>query len=161
MIVGLRQLGAVLGVSGKTAHKYVHDPRWTFDRKQWPESQVPELRAWRERYYPSDADADMVQAAEGDSLNEIRSLPAERRAKLQLVLERAAKLKLEREMMLGGYLKKDAVEAERLERIQAVKQELATIRLLAIRLEGRTVIEMERILEQWAEEVCNKFSGRS
>lgn len=80
-----------------------------------------------------------------------------KRLQLQGAVERMLKTRAEREFMLGGWLKKEDVEAGRVARIQAVRAELANIRLLALKLDGKPVSEMEQVLEDWAKGVCQKF----
>lgn len=164
MLSGLRSLGQALGVTQKTAHKYVNDPRWTkaglSKTGPWSDAQVEKAKAWRRKFFPSSAaDAALLAEPSGatDPLSEIRDLSPVKRAQLQLVVERAAKLKIEREMLLGGYLKKEDVERGRVERVAAVRQELSNIRLLALKMEGKGLQDREQILEEWARSVCRKF----
>jgi hypothetical protein len=165
MTSGLRSLGEALGVTSKTAHKYVNDPRWVkaglSKTGPWSDAQVEKARVWRRKYYPSSAaDAALVAELPGhaaDPLSEIRDLSPVKKAQLQLVVERAAKLKIERELLLGGYLKKEDVDRGRIERVASVRQELANIRLLALKMEGKGLQDREQILEDWARAVCRKF----
>jgi hypothetical protein len=133
---------------------------------------VAEIKAWHAEIR---ADADLDTAGEaaveepktpppdalGDNVD-LRSLlklvpGAKDRIKLGAVIERALKTQVERDLALGQYVRKDEVEAGRVERIQSVRAELSNIRLLAIRLFGKPVPEMEVELEAWARSVCRKF----
>lgn len=79
------------------------------------------------------------------------------RAKLDLLIKRAAEVEINNTQKLGGFLRKDDVERERVERIGAVAGELRNARLLALKLVGKSIQEMETILEDWARGVCRKF----
>ena len=101
---------------------------------------------------PWDVDACLAALADDGS-----PAGAMAKAKLDLLVKRAAKLEIENTLALGGYLKREDVERGRVERVQAVRRELANIRLLALKLDGKSVPAMELVLEQWARDVCRKF----
>ena len=147
---------------------------WRWVKWGWTDAEIAEIKAWHAELREenpattSDPTNDSKAAAAlgiylGDVVDphELLKLVTkpEQRIKLTGVIERAAKVKVDRELLLGGYLKKEDVAEGRIARVQAVRAELANIRLLAIKMQGMTVIEMERVLEEWARGVCQKFEG--
>lgn len=173
MVSNQRDLAKALGVSPKTANKYVRDPRWKLGKGPWTDAAVAKARDWRRKHFPtseeeaaaSKAPADNARpgASDGDGAGDADDLlPRDpmTRAKLDLLVKRAAKVEIENTIALGGYLRREDVERGRVERIEAVKAELYTVRVLAIQLEGKSLPERERILEDWARGVCLKFAGK-
>lgn len=150
---------------------------WRWPKWGWTDAEVDEIRAWhrglREENPATASDpmagvavgGDSVAAAAGeidDDETDPRELlkritNPEKRIKLAGVIERAAKCQVDRELLLGGYLKKEDVEARDVRKVQAVRQELSNVRLLALKMEGMDLIERERVLEDWARGVCQKF----
>lgn len=172
-----------MGVSPKTANKYVRDSRWRLGKGPWTDGQIARAKVWREKHYPVDGEVAEPEAAPvaaaaavspvvgdldgvgGDALADgadtgMEGLSVERREKLRLVIERRVTMQTDRELLLGNYVKKEDVDRERLARVAAVKTELTNVRLLALKMEGKPLTQRETILEDWARDVCNKFAGR-
>jgi len=138
-----------IGVSQPIVSKYTRDDRWEFGGGPWTATEVKEIRAWRRRHYPAD----------DDPLAELQDLSQERRAKLQLVVERTIAVKFKNQLAAGGLLDKHEVERGRVERVAAVKAAMMAIRHLAVKMEGKGLQEREQILEDWARGVCNRFAA--
>jgi hypothetical protein len=84
----------------------------------------------------------------------------ERRAKLELLIERAADIRLRRELKLGLYVKREDVDRGQVERVVAVGRKMRTINTLAVTLAPITdPRRCEEILEGWAQAVCNSFAS--
>ena len=158
-IIGQRQLGSLLSVSVKTANKYIHDDRWPFGVGPWGDSLIPKIVAWRDKYYPSadgPTEATTPATRGDDPLSELRLNP-ERLVKVKLAIAREAQIQLDMKLKAGNLIEREEVERGRVERIAAVRQELGNIRLLALRLEGLSLPDRERAMEEWARGVCRKF----
>jgi hypothetical protein len=160
MITTQRGLGDALGVTAKTINKYIHSGDWSFHKSKWSRALLPKIKAWRQRHYPPEGDDDG-----GDAIENIRAMPPIKRAQLSVLVERAAKLKLQRELLLGGFVKKEELdklkedqERRGVQQIAAVRHELVNIRLLAIKLESKDIRAMEAILEGYAKGICEKFA---
>ena len=149
VIRGQRGLAGAIGVSQPIVSKYTRDDRWEFGGGPWTATEVKEIRAWRRRHYPAD----------DDPLAELQDLSQERRAKLQLVVERTIAVKFKNQLAAGGLLDKHEVERGRVERVAAVKAAMMAIRHLAVKMEGKGLQEREQILEDWARGVCNRFAA--
>jgi hypothetical protein len=166
-------LGSQLKITQQRVSKLLEREGWRWKKWGWTDAELEEIKAWHEELReqnpatstnpePASAAATFGLVA-GDVVDpqELLKLVTrpDQRIKLMGVIERAAKVKVDRELLLGGYLKKEDVEAGRLARVQAVRAELANVRLLAMKMQGMGVIEMERVLEDWARGVCAKFEG--
>lgn len=162
-----------LKVTQQRVSRLLRRDGWRWPKYGWSDAEVKEIVEWVEvlrEDNPATATeplGDDVDASEvdGESLDprELLKLVSkpEQRIKLLGVIERAAKVRVDRELLLGGYLKKEDVDAGRVARVQAVRAELANVRLLAIKMQGMSVIEMEGVLEDWARGVCQKFERES
>jgi hypothetical protein len=165
-----------LKVSQQRVSQLIRREGWRWGKFGWTDAELKEIKAWHAELReenpatssdpsvnPLDAAPAITAALMGDVVDpqELLKLVTkpDQRIKLMGVIERAAKVKVDRELLLGGYLKKEDVEAGRLSRVQAVRAELANVRLLAMKMQGMGVIEMERVLEDWARNVCEKFEG--
>lgn len=163
MTSGVRQLGAALGVSAKTATQYINDPSWRLGRGPWGAKAIVAAKAWKRQVYPADGepgeDPSLLSNDAGSTgvLAEIRRLPVKTRVQVQKMLESIASIKVDREMKLGGLVRKEDVDRERVERVQAVRQEMSRVRLQAVKLQGQDLLACEKILEEWARGVCRKF----
>jgi len=179
---GQAWLAKKLKISQPRVCKLMKREGWRWKRSGWSTADVRAIRKWLDELReenPATADvggggggggagageigdvhglADLGDEIDPQALLKLVHKP-ESRLKLMGVIERAAKVKVDRELLLGGYLKKEDVEAGRVARVQAVRQELSNVRLLAMKLQGKSVVEMEKDLEEWAREVCRKFEG--
>lgn len=102
-------------------------------------------------------------ATAGDEDNEtaIQSLSRnpERIAKIKLIVERTAKIKLERELLAGGYLKKEDVERDLQARVYSVRAKMQELPLRAALIANRSEAECEGIIESWVKEICEHYSS--
>lgn len=159
-------------VSQQRVSQLIRREGWRWTKWGWTDAELEEIKAWHEGLReenpatssnPLEAAPAFTAALMGNVVDpqELLKLVArpDQRIKLMGVIERAAKVKVDRELLLGGYLKKEEVEMGRLARVQAVRAELANVRLLAMKMQGMGVIEMERALEDWARGVCEKFEA--
>jgi hypothetical protein len=166
-ITGQRQLAKALGVSAKTINKYIHSGDWPFDRSKWSRALLPKIKAWRQQHYPPEGQRDDDDGGD-DPIENIRAMPPIKRAQLSVLVERAAKLKMQRELLLGSYVKKEELdklkedhERRSIQQIAAVRHELVNIRMVAIKLEGKDLRAMEAVLEEYAKSICEKFSTQT
>lgn len=81
-----------------------------------------------------------------------------RRARLELIIERTAKIKQEREMIAGDWLKKADVMRERLARIAATKAKAMEITRRGQQIAGKSEAEAGCMLVQWMRELCDSFA---
>src|SRR5689334_7738667 len=100
-ITGQRALAKLLGVSAKTVNKYINGGDWTFHKSKWSRSELPKIKAWRLRHYPPEGQQAEDDSGDDDPVENIRSMPPIKRAQLSVLVERAAKLKMQRELLLG------------------------------------------------------------
>lgn len=101
---------------------------------------------------------DLEDAGEEDAIKALSKNP-ERVARIKLLIERTAKLKLERELLAGGYLKREDVEKSNVSRVFSVRAKLQELPLRASLIAHKTEAECERILTDWSREVCDYYSG--
>lgn len=107
----------------------------------------------------NNATAGDLEESGDESAIEALSKNPERVARIKLIIERTAKLKLERELLAGGYVKKEDVEKDRLARVYSVRAKLQEIPLRASLIAMKTEAECERILGDWAREVCDYYAN--
>jgi hypothetical protein len=150
-ITSIRDLARAMKLDEKSVRKYLADDRWMFKRTPpWPRSIVPKADTWRKLNLEQQPDGDEVDALEG--------LSAERKTKLRLIIERTAKVRLERELLAGKYLKRDDVEADLIGRASEAKQTLQVITGLAPRLVGKSEAEVRALLADHVDLVCRTLS---
>lgn len=148
----LRGLANALGKKHPSVRRWIRHADWKFGPGPWPKDQLPEIQFWADDHLRKNP-------GEGQFASESKASRKERRAKLQVLIERAAKLRLDRELMGGIYIRRSEVEASRVARVQVVRRELSNIRLLATKMQGMNLIKMEELLENWARGVCQKFAS--
>ena len=148
----LRALGRAVGRSAPTILAWTRRTDWPFATK--PPWDVEEVRRWMQTLEPEPGSEEREPGGNAPQLPE---------AKLRLVLKRVERLELENEQLKGNSLSRDEVERGRVERIQAVRNELGNIRLLALKLPlaPADVPKAELILEEWGRAVCRKFERGS
>lgn len=94
-----------------------------------------------------------------DSAIQALSKNPERVARIKLLIERTAKLKLERELLAGGYVKKEDADKEAVGRVFSVRAKLQEIPLRASLIAHKSEAECERILTDWMREVCDYYAN--
>src|SRR4051812_21590454 len=108
-------LGKRLGVNQPRIVELIRDEEWRWPTKApWTEKQAAQMEAWlKDRRAANNFGASRLEAdaEENDDESAIRALSKnpERIARIKLIIERTAKIKLEREMLSGGYLKREDV----------------------------------------------------
>ena len=159
----LEEIANFYSRSKSAVHKWTKHDSWPCKGKNYSKARIDKFcRRWIDKVDAPQSSSHATDDPDFDSrpLEElIQSLPPERRVKAMFALEKMASEKLDREMKLGGFLKKEDVERGRVERVVAVKAELVNARLLALKMEGKALPEREQILDEWARGVCRKFAG--
>ena len=150
-ITSARQLAELVERSNVAVSKWLKDSRWQFGPPPWPRAVVPQIKAWAAEMLAPNPAAGMVAADPMDARTE-------RRAKIRLLIERGTKLQIERQLLTGDLIRRQDVEDRECRQAQAVKQELMGAKLLALKMEGLTLLQREILLENWARGVCNKFA---
>lgn len=129
-------------------------PAWPFAKSPpWDGADVPRMKAWAATAFeqqPEPTDPDTAAA--------MKDLSPERQAKLALVIERTAKVKLERELLAGRYIPRERVESDLLGRATEARRTLEAITSLAPRLAGRDEQHIRGELEAAVEHVCRLLS---
>lgn len=101
---------------------------------------------------------DLEESGDESAIQALSRNP-ERIARIKLIIERTAKLKLERELLAGGYIKKEDAEKERIARVFSVRAKLQEVPLRASLIANKSEAECERILTDWVKEVCDFYAG--
>lgn len=162
VISSVAALARAVGVVRPRMSEDVNDPAWPFGPGPWPASDVPRIQAWRTEQHPASpqakADFDSATSGDMDAAEFVRRMNPERKAKFQYIVEKVTNLRLEREMMLKGYLKKDDVEDGLVRRIHAVKSGLYSLRMRAAELVGKNETEIAAMLTEFADELCRLYS---
>lgn len=159
-IDSIRKLARALNRSHTAVEGYVQRPDWPFPRRgDWTEL-VPQIQDWMVRTLSPSPALPPSQSSSGDALADLRLSP-ERLAKVQLLITRRAKLELERLILAGDYINK-AEEARRdLDKIYLVKTSLNNLtKRLPPLLVGKSLPEMERVVAENVEIICNAFAGK-
>lgn len=156
-INGQQWLADKLGVTQPRVVALVNDPDWPFGKGPWKQSDLPKIRGHMSARRAM-ANATSATAEDDEpSLGDYAKTP-ERKAKLELIIERTAKIRLERELLAGGYLKKEQVEADRAARVYAVRAKLQELPLRAALIANKSETECAAIVGDWMKEVCDYFA---
>lgn len=102
--------------------------------------------------------ADLEASGDETAIQALSKNP-ERVARIKLIIERTAKLKLERELLAGGYIKKEDADKEKVGRVYSVRAKLQEIPLRASLVAHKSEAECERILTDWMREVCDYYAN--
>jgi hypothetical protein len=156
---GQAWLGKRLGISQGRVSQLVTQGR--IPRKAaYTDADVRKLkpRLMDDRAANNAASVEMEEGGEDDAIKALSRNP-ERIARIKLLVERTAKIKLERELLAGGYIKKEEAERERVARIFSVRAKLQEIPLRSSLIAHRSEAECERILTDWVKEVCDFYAG--
>jgi hypothetical protein len=156
-----------LGITQQRLSKLVRDPDWPVSPKApWTEADAKTVSAWKEERRKLNGasaaidDGEAVGAVGGDALAQIREMSPERKAKLQWLLTRTKKTQAELDEFLKNYIRRDEVEQQRTERVEAVKAALrALVHTLPPKVIGLGAEAVERVLEAEFRAVCNGFAG--
>jgi hypothetical protein len=116
----IRELARQLGRNDRAVRKWIADERWKFGRK--PPWNVAQVRTWAAATL-----APNPAASPGVNAKTIRDMATIEKAKLKLLLERAEKLRLDREIKAGQYTTPEEIERGRIARIGAVKETTAAV----------------------------------
>lgn len=156
-------LAAHLKVSQPRVSQLIKGDGWTWGKGPWTEQQGAEIKASLiDRRAGNNATAAVIEdAADAGDDTAIRALSKnpEKQARIKLVIERTAKIKLERELLAGGYIRKDEVEKTALARVYSVRAKLQELPLRASLIALKTEAECEEILNGWMREVCDHYAN--
>ncbi len=160
----IRKLAQAVGRSHAAVESWVRRPDWPFPQRGDWTALVPQIRDWMARTLSPNPATPLAtlppSPSASDPLADLRLSP-ERMAKVQLLITRRAKLELERLILAGDYINK-AEEARRdQDKIYVVKTALSNLtRRLPPLLYGKSLAEMERIIAESMEWICNGFAGK-
>jgi len=158
-------LATRLGVNQQRIAKLIRDQEWRWPKNApWSEKQAAQMDAWlSDRRASNNFGASRLEAdaEEDDDESAIRALSKnpERIARIKLIIERTAKIKLEREMLSGGLMKREEVERQWLQRVYSVRAKMQEIPLRASLIAIKSEAECERILTDWMREVCEYYAN--
>ena len=143
-----RSLAQRIGCDERTVRGWLRDGRWPFARTApWLLSELPAMKRWRA------ATLEQQHDANGDD-EALAGLSAERREKVELIIERKLKVRLERELLAGRYLLRETAQADLLTRANEAKATLQGITGLAPRLVGKDEAEVRRLLDEHVRLCC-------
>jgi hypothetical protein len=149
-----------LGLSQPRISKLLADPDWSFGGPPWTEQTAKQIEAFlKERRAANNATAAEMEAEDPDAAIRALSKNPEKIARVKLIVERTAKIKLERELLAGGYIKKEDAEKESIARVFSVRAKLQEIPLRASLIAHKSEAECERILSDWAREICDYYAN--
>jgi hypothetical protein len=156
-------LAKELGVTQQRVSKLASSEDWTFGKGPWTDAQVPKIKAHvKARRTLNNATAgayDEPQIDETDDAIKSLSKNPERVARIKLIIERTAKLKLERELLAGGYIRKEDADKESVARVYSVRAKLQEIPLRASLIAHKSETECEAIISDWMREVCDFYAN--
>jgi hypothetical protein len=150
-------LAKQLGVSQPRVSKLVSEGR--IPRKaSYNEADV---KATRAHLKASRAGANATAGQSDDAEDAIASLSKnpEKVARIKLIVERTAKIKLERELLAGGYVKKEDVDRDNAAKVYSLRNKLGELPLRSALLLGKSETELEQALRNWVNEVCDYYAG--
>jgi hypothetical protein len=136
-------------------------PDWRWGSGPWTESQAAEINQHLDDVAAA-ANATAAQHEDReDADSAIRALTRnpEKAARIKLIIARTSKLELERALLAGNYIAKADVEQAQITRIHAVRAKLQELPMRASLIAGKTDLECERILLDWAKEICDHFAA--
>lgn len=158
LLAGQTGLATALGVTQQRVSELVREGRiprkakYTADDAKAAREMLTVARAGNNATAGNDDD-DPEGAVERLKLN------PEKLARIKFLIERTAKVKLERELLAGGYVKKTDVQAGLLARVYSIRARLAELPLRAHLLIGKTEVEIESILRDFARETCDHYAN--
>lgn len=159
-----------LGVSREAVTRYLKRPDWKFAATgPW---NVEQVRAWRDatlspahhdggkrRKRPAQPPKDTVAGVSAGLDAELAKLDVEKRARVNLLVERRLAIELDREIRSGRYMRREDVERGRVARIHAVRARLQALpRQAASDLVGLDETEISRVLTEHCDAICREFS---
>ncbi len=133
------ELAAKVGRDKSSVSRWIAREDWPFGQAPWPLAIVPKVEAWWDEH--------------------IGINPTLQDAKLNLLIERAAKVRMERELLAGLYMKKEEVERGQVQRIYSVRAKMQEVPLRAHLLVGKTEMEIEAILTDWMRGICDYYAN--
>jgi len=164
---GQTWLAKQLGISQPRVSQLVKGADWPFGVGPFDLKQIAGIKTYLDaRRSVANAtagalDEEPEQSDEKANDEAIKALTRnpERVARIKLVVERTAKLKLEREIVAGCYVRKEDVEKDSSAKVFSVRAKLQEIPLRASLIAHRPERECERILTDWVKEICDYYAG--
>jgi hypothetical protein len=155
-------LALQLGISQPRVSTLVSEPDWPFARSSWSVKDVAAIRSYLQDRRATNnasiaADEDAGDDAAIAQIAAINRSP-ERVARIKYLIEQTAKVKLQRELLAGVYVRREDVEKERVARVFSVRSKLGELPGRAAQIAGRDATECERILADWVREICDYYA---
>ena len=155
-----KKLAARLKVSGPRLSQLLAESDWSFGKAPWSESQAVKIDAHlKARRSMNNATAGAVEESADDAAIATLSKNPERVARIKLIVARTAKIILDRELLAGGYIRREDVEREAVARVYSVRAKLQELPLRASLLAHKSEAEIERQLTEIAREICDHYAG--
>src|SRR5579862_147869 len=112
-------LAGKLGITKQRVSQLKQQEEWRWGDGPYNIAQAKQIKAWIDDKRALNNAASSVFSEDEDAVSSIDSLARspERVAKIKLIIERTAKIKLEREMLAGGFVRKEEVERIELARV--------------------------------------------
>ena len=155
-----KKLAARLKVSAPRLSELMAESDWSFGKAPWSESQAAKIDAhMKARRAVNNATAAVVEETADDAAIAAMSKNPERVARIKLIIARTAKITLDREVLAGGYIRREDVERENVARVYSVRAKLQELPLRASLLAHKSEAEIERQLTEIAREICDHYAG--
>jgi hypothetical protein len=157
-------LALQLGITQQRVSELAQDPDWKWGNSSFTEKNVAEIRPWiasRRELNNATAgayDEDPAPTGNEDALKALSRNP-ERVARIKLLIERTAKIKLDRELLSGGYIKKEEADKDKVRKVFSVRQKMQEIPMRASLIANQPEAECEKILSEWMREIADYFAG--
>ena|SRR5687768_6043116 len=156
---GQSWLAEQAGVSQPRISKLVSDGRIPRKQEYTEADVVAAIAMLDEGRATANATASDLEASGDESAIQALSKNPERVARIKLIIERTAKLKLERELLAGGYIRKEESDKDKIARVFSVRAKLQEIPLRSSLIAHKSEAECERILADWMREVCDYYAN--
>lgn len=153
-----KELASAMNRDPGTITRWIGDPGWPVGKAgPWSLADAGKVKEWRDRVQQALADDEDVRDVL--AVSDKGDTDTMRAAKLDVLKERAAKLRIERRQLEGKLLDADAVERGQVERIEAVKAAMsALVNTLPPKLVGLGATAMEPVLLAEFRALCNGFA---
>lgn len=152
-------LAAQLGITRQRVNQLISEGLFAKKREYTPADVAKFKPLLLEARAANNATAASIEEAGDESEIRAMSKNPERVARIKLIIERTAKIKLERELLAGGYVKREDVEKEMTARVYSVRAKLQEIPQRSALIANKSDAECEAILSGWMREVCEHYAN--